>query len=371
MSFDVGIEYTPTVEYSEEEFSLVGTVVYDETIVHTADFTFSQEEVPLLGTVLAVDETLDVSGAIEFNDDEFALLSEPVTYEDAIPFRTYTMEPYPGDDTQIIKLDSSFPTIGSSVLDIILGVLVSGTGTSVSPTTGISNLNVPSIEIVTQGQVQSAVGISTTPSPSVSGVGTVVSPKIGTILFDIPTPTIIAAGKSQSGSANIVIANPYIGAIVKQFNEIVDINLPLPRIGGYVEVEQISLTLGLSEDVIQPKWAYDIHKKVISVGEAYNQDAINQSIENILSTLRGERVFNLKFGTILPRVPFEEIGYQDAVDLLDRLVRAIKRWEKRVIVLENQIEMNVLTEENAITLVIPYMVKRSGLTSTFSKKINL
>jgi hypothetical protein len=118
-------------------------------------------------------------------------------------------------------------------------------------------------------------------------------------------------------------------------------------------------------------WAYDLHKQPLTKGEAYDEDVINLSIENILSTLRGERLFNENFGSILPLVVFEQLDYNSTFDLLESILTAIRRFEKRVTVLKDQVELNILTNENAFTLIIPYIINRTGLSNTFSKKVVL
>ena len=118
-------------------------------------------------------------------------------------------------------------------------------------------------------------------------------------------------------------------------------------------------------------WAYDLHKQPLTKGEVFDEDVINLSIENILSTLRGERLFNENFGSILPLVLFEHLNYNSAFDLLNSVLIAIRRFEKRITVKIDEVELNILTNENAFTLIIPYVVNRTGLTNTFTKKVVL
>ena len=126
----------------------------------------------------------------------------------------------------------------------------------------------------------------------------------------------------------------------------------------------------IGEPVVS-NWAYDLDKEVKTKGESFDGDVINLSIENILSTLRGERLFNETFGSILPLVLFEHLNYDSAYDLLSSLLSSIKRFEKRVTVLTEQVELNIITDQNAFTLVIPYIINRTGLSNSFSKKVVL
>ena len=46
-------------------------------------------------------------------------------------------------------------------------------------------------------------------------------------------------------------------------------------------------------------YAYDISKNVMTKGELWNDDVIKQSIEMIIGTITGERLFNFRFGCYL------------------------------------------------------------------------
>lgn len=118
-------------------------------------------------------------------------------------------------------------------------------------------------------------------------------------------------------------------------------------------------------------YAYDIHKNVVSKGEAINDEAINVSIENILSTLIGERLFLPFFGSPLPLIVFEQITEDSANSLLYELLSALKRWEDRIDIIEEQVEIDIYTNTNRIDLTLPYVIKRTGIKGTFSKKILL
>ena len=116
-------------------------------------------------------------------------------------------------------------------------------------------------------------------------------------------------------------------------------------------------------------WAEDVSKGVVSEGYVYDGKAINVSLENILLTSRGERLFNVGFGSILGAVPFESLDFRNAEELLDIIIRDIRRWENRIILVTDEIKMDILRDENSFTLVIPYVIKRTGLTGTFARKI--
>ncbi len=118
-------------------------------------------------------------------------------------------------------------------------------------------------------------------------------------------------------------------------------------------------------------FAYDIDKDVKEIGEVSNENAINNSIENILLTGYGERIFLPYFGSPLGLVVFESLNNVNGEKILDEILNAIKRWETRITIIEREVELNILKDQNTITLVIPYIINRSGLKSTFSRKIIL
>jgi phage baseplate assembly protein W len=116
-------------------------------------------------------------------------------------------------------------------------------------------------------------------------------------------------------------------------------------------------------------WAYDISKNVISQGELYDDDVIKQSIEMIVATYFGERLFNLGFGSPVWGRIFEKMSPNDGENLLNGIAAAIKKWENRVLLNEPQMRVVMKTDENTISLSIPYTIKRSGKGSIWQKKI--
>ena len=153
-----------------------------------------------------------------------------------------------------------------------------------------------------------------------------------------------------------------------------EIELPNIVIDGSITVTNLDIPTPdqqLTQNSVIENWAYDLDKYPLTKGESFDEKVINLSIENILSTLRGERLFNENFGSILPLIEFEQLNYNSAFDLLNSLLVSIRRFEKRITVIKDKIELNIITEENALTLVIPYIVNRTGLENTFNRKIIL
>ena len=117
------------------------------------------------------------------------------------------------------------------------------------------------------------------------------------------------------------------------------------------------------------RWAYDISKRVIAKGEIFDTDVIDQSIEMILTTYPTERFFNPSFGSLLLARIFEVITDEDAEVLLDDVAEAIKTWEDRVFLIEKKMRIDFSPDDGFVILTIPYVVRRTGLKSTFQKKI--
>lgn len=117
-------------------------------------------------------------------------------------------------------------------------------------------------------------------------------------------------------------------------------------------------------------YAYDISKNVLSKGEINDIDVLSQSIEMILTTMFNERLFNPSFGSVLPSYLFDFINENSGEKLLDDVIAAVHQWEDRIIIIGGQASLQILADEYAIILTLPYYIKRNGITSVFKKKIN-
>lgn len=120
---------------------------------------------------------------------------------------------------------------------------------------------------------------------------------------------------------------------------------------------------------ISERWAYDIDKNPIDQGEIWDVDVINQSIEMILGTLPGERLFNNSFGYGLQYRIFNIASPEEAEEILNEVASAIKRWEDRIVLLESQMRIYSNVDTHTIIIIIPYYIKRTGVKNTFKKKI--
>jgi phage baseplate assembly protein W len=116
-------------------------------------------------------------------------------------------------------------------------------------------------------------------------------------------------------------------------------------------------------------WAIDVDKNGISNGEIKDIDVINQSIELIITTNFGERLFNLSFGSNLTNKLFENMTPSLADSILNDITAAVKRWEDRITVDESQMRIIQNNSDNSIIILIPYSINTSGVSSMFKKKI--
>lgn len=115
-------------------------------------------------------------------------------------------------------------------------------------------------------------------------------------------------------------------------------------------------------------WAYDIDKDVISNGEIFDQEVIDQSIEMILGTSLGSRLFNIGFGSNFSYKVFSNMTSGHLERVLDDTVKAIKRWDDRIIIIEDNVRIVANTDQHSILLTIPYIIKNTGEKAVFNKK---
>ena len=116
-------------------------------------------------------------------------------------------------------------------------------------------------------------------------------------------------------------------------------------------------------------WAKDVSYDLIKDGEIVDEDVISQSIESILGTRKGERLFNLNFGSNFTLRLFDNMDPSYLERLLDDTASAIELWEDRVTVLKETMKLLVDPDMNAATIVIPYIINASGRVSEFKKKV--
>lgn len=116
-------------------------------------------------------------------------------------------------------------------------------------------------------------------------------------------------------------------------------------------------------------WAYDLDKDMLTNGEVKDIDVINQSIEMILTTLRGERLFNPTFGSDFKLRIFDSMDEEFLERLIDDTVGAIQRWETRITIIEDKVKLIINPDNNSAFISIPYIINERNLKAEFNKKI--
>ena len=118
-------------------------------------------------------------------------------------------------------------------------------------------------------------------------------------------------------------------------------------------------------------WAYDLAKDVISTGEVYDNDAIEQSIENIIATMFGERLFLPNYGCALAYALFENVNSRNAELLLDNVIDTIKLWENRIVIQSKECRLTIDGSTNSLSFSLPYAIKETSIESVFERIIRL
>jgi phage baseplate assembly protein W len=116
-------------------------------------------------------------------------------------------------------------------------------------------------------------------------------------------------------------------------------------------------------------YAYDLAKDVVSTGEVYDVDAIDQCVENIIATIFGERLFFPEFGSGLSFALFENVDERNGELLLDSIIENITAWEKRITIDTQNCKLKIDGNNNALTLIVPYYINKNKIKNTFERRI--
>lgn len=98
--------------------------------------------------------------------------------------------------------------------------------------------------------------------------------------------------------------------------------------------------------------------------------AIFQSIDNILSTSPGERLFNPEFGSNIEDYLFEPLDEDTAMRIENEVIRAIGRWEPRILLVNNLTVATPIPGENRFSLRIVFRLRAID-NQDFEYNINL
>lgn len=125
----------------------------------------------------------------------------------------------------------------------------------------------------------------------------------------------------------------------------------------------------IKNKILKTNFAYDLSKNILSKGEIWDDDVIKQSIEMILGTYFGERLFNPNFGSELSFYLFENLTENNGERLLNSIINSIKTWEDRIEILENQCKLILYPNQNSISLTLIYKIKKNNTISKIEKRI--
>ena len=117
-------------------------------------------------------------------------------------------------------------------------------------------------------------------------------------------------------------------------------------------------------------WATDMAIRALKGSVIINEDVINQSIEMILGTPKGSRLFNLYFGSDFSLRLFDNITSSALNSLLDVALKDIMRFEDRIRILGDDVRLVARTDQNTIELTIPYIIKERNIIGVFNKHIS-
>lgn len=129
------------------------------------------------------------------------------------------------------------------------------------------------------------------------------------------------------------------------------------------------MAIEIDEIIGREKFAYDLSSKPLTKNDVYDMDAINQSIENILSTIPGERIMNPYFGSPLFTSLFENITTPEAEKLMNDIIEIIGIWENRITIIPNQCTFFINTNEHTLELSIVYVINQNNIVSEFNRKV--
>lgn len=122
-------------------------------------------------------------------------------------------------------------------------------------------------------------------------------------------------------------------------------------------------------DLNNDRWAYDLSKNISTKGEIFDEECISQSIELILATYFGERVFNPLFGSSLPVTLFEGFSNKDGEKLVEEILNSIETWEDRILIDRDDVRFDFYSSQNTLEIYIPYVILKQKIVSFFNKRI--
>lgn len=119
----------------------------------------------------------------------------------------------------------------------------------------------------------------------------------------------------------------------------------------YQSITQTSKTETIYSDLTSN---LNIHPTKLDVELDTNEEAIKQSIRNILFTNRGERLFNPTFGSDLTSLLFENMSPQTESSIREYIELAINNFEPRATIID--VIVSAIPDINAYSATVVFSV---------------
>lgn len=97
------------------------------------------------------------------------------------------------------------------------------------------------------------------------------------------------------------------------------------------------------------------HPNTADVLVVKNENAIKQSLMNLVSTIKGERPFNSELGSNITRLLFENMNYGIASDIAEELKLLIMRYEPRVLLRDVVADPDF--DNNTYSVAVEYVIR--------------
>jgi len=123
---------------------------------------------------------------------------------------------------------------------------------------------------------------------------------------------------------------------------------------------------------VSPEIWSDLHQDLVgdaqgTLKKVINADSVKTSIDNIIRTWRGERVFLPQFGSTLRDMLFEPINDYLADEMAKSVREAIETWDDRVSVLG--VDTQVDTDNNFVSITVRFRIK--SFTEVFTHSVDI
>ena len=87
------------------------------------------------------------------------------------------------------------------------------------------------------------------------------------------------------------------------------------------------------------------------VSKVFDENAINQSLQSLFNTYRGERFFNPTYGSRLPFLLFEPFDSLTAKSIVEDIQDSTRIWEPRIEITDLDIDLDYNYQVYNVTLV--------------------